>query len=69
MANFPSENQIPHVTPLDDNIREVCEMLLEKCGYSRYQIAEKIREFESSENDQLTLYDAQDLEICEQMKL
>lgn len=53
---------------LDDNIREVIELVLTRIGKSKFEIAEIIRDFEASGDDQITLYDAEDIETCEQMK-
>lgn len=53
---------------MDAHIREVCESLLTKLGYSPFEIAQKLIEFEEQDSDQLVLYDSRE-PVFEQMLL
>lgn len=52
---------------MDENIREVITLVLSKIGKSRFEIAEFLAEHENCEG-QITLYDANDDSVCEQLK-
>lgn len=68
MRNYPSEKQLPMKDVSPEHIKAVAETILTRIGKSRYEIAEILREWDESGDDQLTLYDAQDIETFEQMK-
>ena len=51
------------------NERRLIRQLAKSAGKSDYEIAELIQAYNASEDAKVTIYDAKDLQLCEQFEL